>query len=275
LPAPERNLVKSPEMAKLSALMAEVAIAAGKIAMDYFEHGRKTTADVSYKEGGSPVSEADLAVDRYLKEQLTRLAPQAGWLSEESTDDPSRLTRQHVLVVDPIDGTRAFIDGDRRWGIAIALVEDGRPVASTLFMPALEELFVAAAGHGATRNGVQLHVPDRPSLQGATIGGPKKALEAMEKRGMGTVSEPRVPSLAYRLARVASGEVDAALASTNAWDWDIAASDLIVLESGGLLTGLDGEQPRYNLPRPRHGVLAAAGPRLHEPLIAAVRAIMP
>ncbi|MCC2098427.1 MAG: 3'(2'),5'-bisphosphate nucleotidase CysQ [Hyphomicrobiales bacterium] len=262
-------------MAELSTRLGAVAVAAGKIALDFFKHGTKTSASVSYKDGGSPVSEADLAVDRFLREQLTPLAPDAGWLSEESTDDPERLKRQRVMVVDPIDGTRAFINGDRRWGIAIALVEDGRPVASALHMPALDELFLAAAGHGATRNGIALRVSQRQSLTGATIGGPKKALEAMERRGVGAIPENRVPSLAYRLARVASADVDAALASTNAWDWDIAAADLIIGESGGLLTGLDGQQPRYNLPRPRHGILAAAGPRLHPSLVAAVRAIMP
>ncbi|MDP4593305.1 MAG: 3'(2'),5'-bisphosphate nucleotidase CysQ [Beijerinckiaceae bacterium] len=257
----------------LAARMGEKAVEAGAIALDYFEHGGKTSASVSYKDGGSPVSAADIAVDDYLRAQLCPLAPDAGWLSEESTDDPARLGKDDVLVVDPIDGTRAFINGDKRWGVAIALVRNGRPVAAALYMPALQELYLAARGSGATCNGIALRASGKQDLDGATVGGPKKALDAMADRGMGIIAEPRVPSLAYRLARVGSGAVDAGLASTNAWDWDIAAADLIIREAGGLLTGLDGEQPLYNQPVPRHGILAAAGPALHPVLVAAVLAI--
>ena len=263
------------EYAALASEIGEIAKSAGAIALSYFSAGAKTSASVSYKDGGSPVSEADFAVDIYLKERLGALVPDAGWLSEESTDDPVRLDKRQVFVVDPIDGTRAFIGGDKRWGVAIALVDNGRPIAGVLFMPALDELYMAAAGLGATCNGGSIRVSQRGDLAGATLGGPKRALDALASQGYGTIAEPRVPSLAYRLARVGSGHIDAALASTNAWDWDIAAADLIVLESGGLLTGLDGGQPRYNLPLPRHGVLAAAGPELHRPLVVAVRAIQP
>lgn len=269
----ERVLTDSAQLMDLAARMGETAVTAGKIALDFFEHGGKTSASVTYKEGGSPVSEADFAVDLYLRENLQKFAPNAAWLSEESTDDPVRLGKDQVLVVDPIDGTRAFINGDKRWGVAIALVNQGRPVAAVLFMPALDELYLAAAGAGSTCNGRSLQVSTQSGLGGATIGGPKKTLEALASAGNGIIAEPRVPSLAYRIARVGSGQVDAALASTNAWDWDIAAADLIVLEAGGQLTGLDGERPRYNMARPRHGILAAAGPALHAPLMAAVRAI--
>jgi len=257
----------------LAACMGEIAVRAGAIALDYFSPGGKTSATITLKDGGSPVSEADLAVDRFLREKLGGLAPDAGWLSEESTDEPARLERQSLFIVDPIDGTRAFIAGDNRWGISLALVSDARPVAAALYMPAIGELYLAASGSGATLNGASIRATNHALLSGANVGGPRKTLEAMINGRTGIIAEARVPSLAYRLARVGSGAIDAALASTNAWDWDIAAADLIVLEAGGLLTGLDGSQPRYNRERPRHGVLAAAGPRLHKPLLAAVQSI--
>ena len=259
----------------LAAAMREIAVAAGVLALDFFEHGAKTSAVIEYKDGGSPVSEADIVVDRYLHERLTALWPDAGWLSEESADDRKRLNRQSCFVVDPIDGTRAFIQGDRRWGIAIALVEGGRPLAGVLHMPALAETFVATAGGGATLNGASICASRRKALAGARIAGPKKALEALGQHGHAVVAEPRVPSLAYRLALVGSGQIDAALASTDAWDWDIAAADLIVRESGGVLTLMDGQSPQYNLAHPRHGVLAAAGACLHASLVEAMRAIIP
>lgn len=254
--------------------MRDIAVAAGAIALDFFEHGGKTRAAVEYKEGGSPVSEADIAVDRYLHEHLTGLLPGVGWLSEESADDKLRIDRPLCFVVDPIDGTRAFIQGDRRWGVAAALVENGLPVAGIVHMPALAETFLATAGGGATLNGVPIHASQRRALAGARIAGPKKALEALDNFGHPIVHEPRVPSLAYRLAMVAAGRIDGALASTDAWDWDIAAADLIVREAGGALTMMDGDAPRYNLAHPRHGVLAAAGAGLHPPLLAAMRAVI-
>lgn len=264
-----------PDIQSLATAMRDACVAAGELALRYFEHGGRTSAGVSYKDGGSPVSEADLAVDRYLHEHLRALLPQAAWLSEESVDDPARLASRYVFVVDPIDGTRAFIQGDGRWGVAVALVEAGRPRAAVLHMPALAETFQAVAGSGAQLNGMLLRASARTGLAGARLAGPKKALEALDQRGFGIIQEPRVPSLAYRLAMVASGRLDGAMASTDAWDWDIAAADLLVRESGGSLTGLDGEQPRYNQPRPRHGVLAAAGPHVHAPLVAALHAIIP
>ncbi|MGE3246025.1 MAG: 3'(2'),5'-bisphosphate nucleotidase CysQ [Beijerinckiaceae bacterium] len=262
------------EYAALAAAIGEAARAAGAIALDFFEHGGKTRATVEYKDGGSPVSEADIAVDRFLHARLTALAPEAGWLSEESADDPVRLDKGRVFVVDPIDGTRAFINGDRRWGVAIALVGAGRPLAGVLYMPALDELYTAALGSGAARNGLAIRASTQSTLGGARIAGPKKALDALTAK-FSIEQEPRIPSLAYRLARVASGELDAALASTDAWDWDIAAADLIVREAGGSLTGLDGRPPQYNLPRPRHGILAAAGQGIHAPLMEALRAVVP
>ncbi len=238
----ERRLNISSDMPALAAAMSEASQAAGEIALKFFRTGDKTSADVSYKDGGSPVSEADLAVDRYLHERLRALLPDAGWLSEESLDNPARLISPYVLVVDPIDGTRAFIQGDGRWGVAIALVADERPLAAVLHMPALRETFVAVAGSGASLNGAPLRASARAELAGARIAGPKKALEALGKQGFDIVQEPRIPSLAYRLALVATGRLDGAMASTDAWDWDIAAADLLVREFGRIADA-NGRRP--------------------------------
>src|SRR4051812_16545967 len=145
-----------------------------------------------------------------------------GWLSEESENDPTRLAARRVWVVDPIDGTRAFIAGREDWSVSAALVVDGRPVAAALFAPATDELFLSTSGDGATRNGVAIRASTGASLNGARVAGPKKMLDRIVAGGTGIVPMPRVHSLALRLTRVAHGELDAAVAGGNGHDWDLA-----------------------------------------------------
>ena len=257
--------------AELLKAIKDIAREAGDLAFAWFRAGKDTKARIDWKHGGSPVSEADYEVDVFLRARLGALAPDAGWLSEETTDGPARLDHRRVFIVDPIDGTRAFIRGDWRWAVSIALIEDGAPRLGVLRLPARDLMFEARAGGGAFLNGRKLQASQRPDLAGATIAGPLNILDAMARNGLDIAREPRVPSLAYRLARVATGEVDAAIASTDAWDWDIAAADLIVRESGGVLSDLDGRAPVYNRERPRHGVLGAAPAQLHDALVSRLR----
>ncbi|MFN3889178.1 MAG: 3'(2'),5'-bisphosphate nucleotidase CysQ [Beijerinckiaceae bacterium] len=264
-------MLTRPETGELLKSMRTAAETAGAMALDWFRAGEKTLARIDWKGGSSPVSEADFAVDNYLREQLGRLMPEAGWLSEETADSPDRLGRPLVFIVDPIDGTRAFISGDPRWAVSAALVEDGRPVAAVLHMPAAGLTFEARSGEGATLNGLPIRASNRDRLAGARIAGPPRLMDNLERGGVDFEREPKIPSLAYRLARVGAGELDAGIASTNAWDWDIAAADLIVREAGGLLTDLDEREPIYNRANPRHGILGAAPARLHGELIAALR----
>ena len=231
---------------------------AGAQALAFFRHGERTRADVQNKEGGSPVTEADLLVDRLLRAKLGTLLPEAGWLSEETADTRDRLERRAVFIVDPIDGTRAFVTGDPRWAVSVALVIDGAPRLGVLELPALAETYTAAHGLGARLGGQSLSPVARDDLAGARIAGPKFLLDELARTGVPFSAEPKVPSLAYRFAKVANGSLDAALASTNAHDWDIAAADLILREAGGLVTDLRGRVPVYNSPDPRHGVLTAA-----------------
>lgn len=253
----------------LPALVA-AAHRAGETALSAYRPGRRTSAAVESKEGGSPVTEADKAVDRLLRAELGALHPEAGWLSEESVDTPERLDRRDVFIVDPIDGTRAFMAGDPRWAVSIALVSEGRPVAGVLHLPALRRTYAAVAGQGATIDGGAARVSNAP-LAGGRIAGPVPLIAQVTRDGFGMIAQPRIPSLAYRLALVGSGELEVGLASTNSHDWDIAAADLIVHEAGGRLTDLEGRPPRYNRPSPRHGVLAAAPADLHDELTARMR----
>lgn len=244
--------------------IADAVVAAGAVAVAMFRAGVKSWS----KPGDSPVTEADIAVDTMLRERLTLLAPSYGWLSEETADDPSRLARERLWIVDPIDGTRAYMHGGADWTVSVALVEHGRPIAAALYAPVTDELFVAVTGGGTTRNALPITASPAAVLPGIRIDGPVHFVDQL----MGEVPFtrlPRIRSLALRLARVASGEVDAALAAPNGHDWDLAAADLLVHEAGGRLTTLDGLPLVYNAPVPRHGALVSAGAALHKLIVAA------
>lgn len=265
-------------LSPLAAAVREAARRAGALALPYFRSGQETAARLWYKGqsglGGSPVTEADIALDTFLKEHLTGLFPEAGWLSEETADNPARLARSHVWVVDPIDGTRAFASGHPDWAVSIALVKDGVPVLGILHAPAHERLYEARLGVGAWCNGERLRLPDAaPAAQPAAtrVAGPKPLVDRLE-RGLGPVERlPKVPSLALRLARVAEGSIDIGLVSHNSQDWDVAAADLILREAGGLLTDFAGVPPAYNKPQPKHGEMIAVASQLHPRAIGAMR----
>jgi myo-inositol-1(or 4)-monophosphatase len=223
------------------------------------------------KDGSSPVSEADIAVDRFLHERLAGATPGYGWLSEESVDDPARLGARYVWVVDPIDGTRAYLAGLPDWTVSAALVDTGRPIAACLYAPVTEEFFVATAAKGATCNGASIATTPGASLAQARVAGPKRILERLCMIAPTLVAMPRVRSLALRLARVAQGALDVAIAGVDSHDWDLAAADLLVHEAGGALTSVGGGALTYNRPVPRHGMLVAAGRDRHAALLELLR----
>jgi myo-inositol-1(or 4)-monophosphatase len=237
---------------------------AGELARQAFGKPVKTWL----KDESSPVSEVDIAVNVLLRQRLTVIAPDAGWLSEETEDDLVRLEAPTVWIVDPIDGTRAFIAGIPEWTVSVALVEAGRPVVAALHAPATDEFFLAVAGTGTTRNGAPVTATLGATLAGARVAGPKVHLERLARAVPGLVAAPRVHSLALRLARVADGTIDAAIAGRNSRDWDLAAADLLVHEAGGALTTTGGIQPAYNRATTVHGVLVAAGRARHRELMA-------
>lgn len=254
--------------------MREAAIAAGDIAMASFRPGQQTSARVRYKAGNSPVSDADEAVDAFLKDTLTAALPSAGWLSEETRDDRSRLDHDICWVVDPIDGTRAYCAGDSNWTVAIALVDKGRPIIGVVLAPALDEHYSAVRGAGAEMNGAPIRATQRETPRGARTAGPGPMVDALERYTGALEKVPRLPSLALRLARVANDSIDVALVSAHARDWDIAASDLLIEEAGGVLTGLDGFRPTYNLRDPEHETLVSAGAQLHTDVLEGMQDLM-
>lgn len=246
------------------ALVAEATRAAADVALSHFGRAPRTWT----KEDASPVTEADLAVDRFLRERLTGARPGYGWLSEETADDPARLGRSDVFVVDPIDGTKAFIAGHDAWTISVAIVTDGRPRVGCLVRPVTGETFLAHAGRGAFLGRRALGARPRAGLAGARVSGPKSLLRtAAGEEGFSLV--PYVHSLALRIALVAAGEIDAVVTKGGSSDWDLAAADLLVQEAGGEMTAGPG-RPVYNTPEPRHGGVVAAAPGLAD----AVRALV-
>lgn len=247
------------ELDAISEILRQAALAAGDIALRDFRAGGPTAAKISTKAGGSPVTDADLAVDAFLKEHLRDRLPNAAWLSEESLDSPLRLNAEDLLIVDPIDGTRGYIAGDARWAISIALMRQGQGLVGIVYAPALGQIWSAALGQGATLNGSPLGRSTRGALHGAAIGGPKPMIAALANAAkVEFVAAPRNPSLALRLVSVASGALDIGLAGPNSNDWDIAGADIILCESGARLVELGAPPIRYNLPQTKRGALLAA-----------------
>jgi myo-inositol-1(or 4)-monophosphatase len=260
------------------ALLKSAALGAGRLAMRYFGKAHESWT----KAGGSPVTEADIALDAMLRETLMTARPGYGWLSEETEDDPALRVQKRIFVVDPIDGTRGFMAGDRRWSISLAIVEDSRPVTAVLHAPALGLTYWAAAGHGAWRVDQsrdekkqvdeKLAISSRTALSGAHIAGPRNWLRSRAFSALSVRTADYVPSLALRFAMVADGSLDAAFARPDAHDWDLAACDLLVHESGGALSDLGGNPPRYNRSGFRHDVLVAVNRAMHRSLVEAVAA---
>jgi myo-inositol-1(or 4)-monophosphatase len=250
------------------ALIESAAREAGVIARKYFGGHYK-----SWDKGkGQPVTEADIAIDRYLNETLLKARPDYGWLSEETRDDPARLGKTRIFVVDPIDGTVAFIKGRPHFSIAIAMVEDGRPLAAVVFNPITDECFSAAHGGGARLNGETIHVSNQQTIEGCRMLGDKPMFAHP-----GWSIAPNTPwppmeietrnSIAYRMALVAGGQFDAALALSAKCDWDLAAADLIVHEAGGRVSDYHGAILRYNGAIPIQRTMVCAGSALHAALL--------
>lgn len=245
-------------------LLISAAREAGALAMRYWNRPLRSER----KPDGTMVTEADFAVDALLTEMLRGARPDYGWLSEESADGPERLDVRRIWMLDPIDGTRAFMKTGDDWTIAISLVENGAPILSVIFNPVRDELFTAQRGAGATLNGETIRVGDAETLEGVRL----LASDGIIRKPIWTEPWPpytamKVNSLAYRLALVACGRADAAFAITPKSEWDIAAGALLVQEAGGLATRPDGAPLIFNKPVPRvHGFLAA-GKKLHAMLV--------
>lgn len=251
-------------------LIRDAARQAGALSLEMRAAGLKIWS----KDGGSPVTDADLAVDKFLKDTLTAARPDYGWLSEETADDPSRLARSRVFVVDPIDGTAAYLK-DRPWfAVSIGVVENGQPVAGALYAPALEEMYEATVGGGARLNGRPVAVSGAAGLEDcAMLGDAKMFLHPAWPTPWPPMKVETRNSVAYRMCLVASGAFDAALALSAKNEWDLAAADLICREAGAVVTDHLGRPFSYNRPDPREPSLICATPALAPLILERVRHI--
>jgi myo-inositol-1(or 4)-monophosphatase len=259
VPAPSHAPSNSKALDDLK-LLEDTVHQAGHIARKFYGGDYKRWS----KDGGSPVTEADLAVNIYLRDRLTAARPDYGWLSEENADDPSRLSKREVFIIDPIDGTIAFLKNRPHFTICAAIVRDGRPSCGVIYNPVSDELYSARKEVGAHRNGMPIQVAARTELQGCAMLGdrtqfahpPWPALHVQNRN-----------SVAYRLALVADGSADASVSLTAKRDWDLAAADIILQEAGGLLSDAQGVALIYNRPVTKQPSLVAANPALHAQII--------
>lgn len=253
----------SGSLADDAALLADTVREAGALALSLF----RTELKNWIKGASSPVSEADIAVNELIAHRLRAASSDYGWLSEESADDEARLGKSLAWIVDPIDGTRAYLAGREDWCVSVALVKDGQPVLGAVFAPASDEFFFAERGRGSWLNGAPVHATSGTALDFPRIAGPKPLVERLN-RGRGEISlHPRIGSLALRLCRVADGNLDAAFAGGQSRDWDLAAANLIVQEANGSMTALSGDTILYNRREVTHGVLVAAGRDRHASIV--------
>ena len=248
-------------------LLVDAARAAGDIACRYFNADPEVWEK---SDGQGPVTEADLHVNRQLEADLRAARPDYGWLSEETEDGDSRLATDRQFIIDPIDGTRAFIEGQKDWAHSLAITQAGLTTAAVVYLPMRNRLYAAALGRGATCNGSPIAAsPDKP-ISDATVLTAKPNLDAkFWSAGPPPFKRTIRSSLAYRLALVAEGRFDAMLTFRPTWEWDVAAGSLIVTEAGGTVSDQRGHAPVFNNPHPQiDGMVAAGG--LHAQLVAAL-----
>ena len=248
---PERDL----------ALLTEAAREAGRIALRFWRREPKV-----WDKGGEhgPVTEADLAVNDMLKQMLLSARPDYGWLSEETPDDAARLSCETVFIIDPIDGTRAFIAGEETFAHSLAVAHRGRVTAGAVFLPALDKIYTASDTSPPLKDGQPIAASRQERLEGADIL-TTKANMAPEKwpGGVPEINRSFRASLAYRLCLAAEGRHDGMLTLRDAWEWDIAAGGLIAERAGAVVTDQAGEALRFNTPGAQAKGVLAMPPALH------------
>lgn len=247
------------------ALLTEVIAEAGRIAMRFFGASPKV-----WDKGGEhgPVTEADLAVNAYLKEKLRTARPDYGWLSEETPDDAERLTKQRLFIVDPIDGTRAFIAGETNFAISVAVAEAGEVIAGAVLLPAKNRLYTGEKGGSATRDGAAIRASQRAHLAGAHVLATKANMAPdYWPGGVPDLQRSFRTSLAYRLCLAAEGRYDGMLTFRPTWEWDIAAGALICACAGARVSDRFGAALRFNSPAAQTAGVVSTAPGIHTELM--------
>ncbi len=243
------------------ALLTHAARDAGKIALRFWKREPKFW-DKGAEHG--PVTEADLAVNDMLKATLLAARPDYGWLSEETPDDQARLSAETVFIIDPIDGTRAFIAGEETFAHSLAIAHQGRVIAAVVFLPALDRIYTASETAPPLKDGQPIAASTRDRLEGADILTVKANL--LPEKWPGGVPDIRRSfraSLAYRLCLAAEGRFDGMLTLREAWEWDIAAGSLIAEKAGAVVTDRQGQDLRFNSASAKADGVLALPPALH------------
>ena len=252
-------------------LMRHAVKEAGQLALEFF--GDRAN-DKWLKDDGTFVSEADMALDKLLHQRLLEDRMDYAWLSEETEDDLVRLTKSHVWIVDPIDGTRAFLHDKPHWVVSVALVVDGIVQMGCLYNPVKEEYFEAVLGNGATLNGQKIEINGRKEIEGATIiSAPGRFKSKIWPTPWPPVKSYMVNSVAYRMALVACNKADALLTLSGKSDWDLAAADLLVREAGGMVSDHMGGELLFNRKNTRHPSVLVANRNLYPKLLARTKLV--
>lgn len=242
-------------------LLMKAALSAGEIAERYF-HGSFEVQDKG--DGQGPVSDADLEIDRMLREELLDARPDYGWLSEETEDGEARLGNERVFIVDPIDGTRSFVNGRKTFAHSLAIAERGKVIVAVVHMPLRGFTYHAVSGGGAFLNGAEMAQSGRSDIAEARVlaAGPQLKPE-LWPGGVPPVDRHFRSSLAYRLCLIAEGRFDGMVTLRDAWEWDIAAGDLICREAGAIITDRHGALLEFNNKVPQQPGVLAASPGVH------------
>jgi len=246
-------------------LLLDAAHAAGDIALKYFQRD----VDVWDKgDGQGPVTQADLEIDKMLNAELLGARPDFGWLSEETEDDQARLQQETIFIVDPIDGTRSFINGHENFATAIAIVRKGLVEAAVVHCPVKKLTYWATLGKGAYLNGNAITNSGASEVNSARVLASGAQMKPTHWRGKPPPIERHFrSSLAYRLCLVAQGRFDGMITLRDTWEWDVAAGDLICREAGATVSDKRKAQPIYNQPTPALAGMIAAAPILHDGLV--------
>lgn len=246
-------------------LLMEAAIEAGKIARKHFRTDVKT---YEKPDDAGPVTAADLEINEMLEDRLGTARPDYGWLSEESDEDPTRLEKDRVFIIDPIDGTRAFIEGYEGFSVALAVAERGQIIAAAVDLPALGELYSAALGQGTMKNDRSLLVTGPATLAEATLLAAQVQMkESNWPGGVPPLTRYFRSSLAWRMCLVAEGRFDTMLTFRRSYEWDLAAGALILSEAGANVTDGMGKPMLFNSPDGMQDGVVAAPPHLHDQIM--------
>ena len=245
------------------ALISEVAREAGELSLHWLKKGARSWD----KSPNNPVTEADIACNDLIARRLRPARPDYGWLSEETRDNARDRSQKRVFVVDPIDGTKAFVNGETGFCVSIAVIEDGAPIAGVVYNPNFDELVGARAGGGTHLNGARVEMTDVDSLACSMIGQPDVFARTNAAYWPDMRLIDAVPNaMAWRVSLVAAGRWDATVALNEKSDWDLAAAVLLVQEAGGVATDRHGRPFVFNGESVIQKGAIAAGAGLH-PLI--------